>query len=601
MQLGATAPYPCNTWHVKGVEGFAGVTFYYQSGNDAPQQAPPLPPETPQEVRTPPVITLTGFSDLTLEFGQPYHEMGYSAVDCKGIDITSSIIITNTVDISKAGLYTITYDVVDSAGLTARKTRTVTVEPKPVVVIPPTAPKITINGSNPIILHLTSNTPYTEQMARAVDHDGTDISNLVVVRSGSVNRNAAGTYTLTYSVTSPTSGLTSETTRNVRIVAPTERRDPRTRYGLNGQAKAGGKVTHTGIVSSSVGFMDLKVASIDKNMTITAELINTATKAVVVKDTFSAAGTKQYRIDKAGHNLVVTVNSANGNSKYSIELLMPEAETVFFFEDLEVPLASFSFAPKISPIGSNPIILHLGGTPYTEQGARAVDYLGNNISDKVNISGAPDTSAAGSYWVTYSVVDDAGEESIAMREVRVLAPTSERIERAAHSLSGQGGTGTEVIHTKINAGASGLMDLNVSNLTVNTEITVDLIETVSRKSVLSEAFSIFGNMQYHIDEGAYELVVKINKADGIGKYDINLLMPEVIILEFEDEEVPLAGFPVGTAATYTVVKGDSLWLIAHKVFRDGSRWREIYEMNKDAIGGNPGNLSVGMTLIVKGN
>ncbi|MBU3193461.1 LysM peptidoglycan-binding domain-containing protein [Clostridium algidicarnis] len=35
--------------------------------------------------------------------------------------------------------------------------------------------------------------------------------------------------------------------------------------------------------------------------------------------------------------------------------------------------------------------------------------------------------------------------------------------------------------------------------------------------------------------------------------------------------------------TYTVVSGDTLWYIAKKCLGDGSRWREIYNLNSDVI------------------
>lgn len=382
-----------------------------------------LPPETPQETRNPPVIKLAGFTELTLEYGQAYNEMGYLAADCKNINLTSSVRVTNTVDIWKAGLYTITYEVTDSYGLSARATRIVTVNPKQGSQVPATAPKITINGSNPIVLHSTSSTQYKEQGAKAIDGDGTDISGLVKI-TGAINRTVAGTYTLTYSVVSPATGLSASVTRNVRIVAPTEKKDPRVKYGLSGQAKAGAKVIHTGIVANASGYIDLKITSIDKNMTVTVQLIDTASKKAVLTDTFSAVGTKQYIINKSKYELTVTVDKANGNSKYQVELLMPETE-VLYFTDEEVPLASFTGSPKLTLIGSNPIILHLGVTPYIEQGARAVDYDDEDISGRVEIIGRPDTSTDGTYYVTYRVVNDLGLKTEIMREVRVLSPNQE--------------------------------------------------------------------------------------------------------------------------------------------------------------------------------
>ena len=355
---------------------------------------------------------------MTLEYGQKYTEMGYAAVDCKGLNLTAAVKVTGTVDVWKAGLYSVNYEVTDATGLSARVSRTVTVKPEPVVVIPPTAPKITIIGSNPIILHSTSATAYKEQSAKAVDYDGKDVSNLVQV-SGNLNRTVPGAYTITYKITSPTTGLSATTSRVVRIVGPTEKKDPRAQYGLSGQAKQGAKVTHTGIVSGAAGFMDLKVSSIDKNMTITVQLVDTTTKKAALTDTFTAAGTKQYKIDQSKYELVVAIDKANGNSKYSIDLQMPETAAVFYFDEAEVPLAGLI---QVAPIGSNPIILHLGGTPYKEQGARASDFFGNGLSGRVEIIGKPDTSQAGVYEVVYRVTNEMGLKAEVSREVRVLAP-----------------------------------------------------------------------------------------------------------------------------------------------------------------------------------
>jgi len=286
---------------------------------------------------TPPVITLNSFAEMSLFVGDKYQEMGYTAVDCLGKNITSAVKVTGTVDTSKSGLYTLTYTVTDDGGNIAKVIRTINVVAKPANLPPPAAPKITIIGSNPIILHLTSGTPYKEQKAKAIDSDGKDISNLVQV-IGQPNRNVAGNYTITYKVVSPTTGLEATTTREVRILAPNAERSARTPYGFSGQAKQGAKVTHTGIKADEFGWMELTIKSIDKNMTIIVELIDTVTKKAVLKDTFSAAGTKQYRINEGRYELAVTVDKASGNSKYEINLLMPEVLFVTFEEE-EVPLA----------------------------------------------------------------------------------------------------------------------------------------------------------------------------------------------------------------------------------------------------------------------
>lgn len=52
-----------------------------------------------------------------------------------------------------------------------------------------------------------------------------------------------------------------------------------------------------------------------------------------------------------------------------------------------------------------------------------------------------------------------------------------------------------------------------------------------------------------------------------------------------------------SVTNYTVVKGDCLWNIAKKYLGDGSRWTEIYELNKDQIS-NPNLIYTGQVLVM---
>jgi len=49
-------------------------------------------------------------------------------------------------------------------------------------------------------------------------------------------------------------------------------------------------------------------------------------------------------------------------------------------------------------------------------------------------------------------------------------------------------------------------------------------------------------------------------------------------------------------AYYTVRSGDTLSTIAQTLYRQGSRWRDIYDANRTAIGWDPDRLKVGMRL-----
>ena len=86
---------------------------------------------------TPPVITLLGDATIHIAQGAPYTDPGATALDNVDGDITSHITITNPVDTTTPGTYTVTYTVSDAAGNAAIPvTRTVIVD-APIVTTPP--------------------------------------------------------------------------------------------------------------------------------------------------------------------------------------------------------------------------------------------------------------------------------------------------------------------------------------------------------------------------------------------------------------------------------------------------------------------------------
>ncbi len=74
---------------------------------------------------TPPVLTLNGEANITLEQDAVYTEPGATALD--GVDGNVSVSISGTVDTSIVGSYTVTYTATDSAGNEANVTRSVEV------------------------------------------------------------------------------------------------------------------------------------------------------------------------------------------------------------------------------------------------------------------------------------------------------------------------------------------------------------------------------------------------------------------------------------------------------------------------------------------
>ena len=71
-----------------------------------------------------------------------------------------------------------------------------------------------------------------------------------------------------------------------------------------------------------------------------------------------------------------------------------------------------------------------------------------------------------------------------------------------------------------------------------------------------------------------------------------------------EQPIPAAAYPEPErpaeqpqAKTYTVKSGDCLWNIAKKQLGDGSRWKEIHDLNRDKIS-NPNLIHPGLVLVM---
>lgn len=74
-----------------------------------------------------PVITLLGDADVEIALNSTYDDDGATALDDEDGDLTSDITVTNNVDPTTVGTYTVTYSVSDEAGNVGTATRNVTV------------------------------------------------------------------------------------------------------------------------------------------------------------------------------------------------------------------------------------------------------------------------------------------------------------------------------------------------------------------------------------------------------------------------------------------------------------------------------------------
>jgi len=154
-----------------------------------------------------PELTLTEPIDTIMCPNDNYETLGYTALDNYDKDITDKVKITKEeIDSSH---YKIIYNVKDSSGNTATKTRNITIEDKekPVIKLIGKTNRNLLKGYN-----------YKEAGYQAFDNCDGDISNKVTI-TGQVDTNTVGTYTITYKV-KDSYGNEAVTYRKVNVINP---------------------------------------------------------------------------------------------------------------------------------------------------------------------------------------------------------------------------------------------------------------------------------------------------------------------------------------------------------------------------------------------
>ncbi len=160
---------------------------------------------------TAPVIQLAGDAHVTINLDATYVDAGATAQDNYDGDLTASLVVKNSVRTSKAGQYTVTYDVTDSSkNVAPQVVRTVSVvDPSPA-----SAPEITLLGNDYVKVRL--GLTFNDQGATAYDREDGDITGQIAVE-GKVNTWWPGLYTLKYSVKDSDGNEATPVTRQVRV------------------------------------------------------------------------------------------------------------------------------------------------------------------------------------------------------------------------------------------------------------------------------------------------------------------------------------------------------------------------------------------------
>lgn len=387
---------------------------------------------------TAPIITLNGASEITQSYGEEYQELGAIAID--NVDGDVDVTIEGEVDSDNLGDYTITYSASDAAGNESSETRTVT-------VIDDSAPVINLNGDSTVTVSYDGE--YEELGATATDNVDGDID---VTVSGSVDTSSIGSYTITYTA-SDEAGNEATLTRTVNVVDSTA--PVITLIGSSTVVQAYGadyselgatatddvdetvSVTTSGSVNtSSIGSYTITYTATDSagNSTSISRIVTvTDITAPVITLTGDSTVTVSYGDDYEELGATVTDNvdtdieidisgsvDTDSIGEYTVTYTATDAAGNESSETRTVTVVDVT-APVITLNGASELEYVFGET-YEELGATATDDVDSDVT--VTVSGTVDTSSIGSYTITYSATDNAGNSSTTTRTVTVVDITA---------------------------------------------------------------------------------------------------------------------------------------------------------------------------------
>ncbi|MFQ6604316.1 MAG: immunoglobulin-like domain-containing protein, partial [Fidelibacterota bacterium] len=288
-------------------------------------------------------------------------------VSVSGGEINSASFTTG---ILPAGSYTYTLTVSDGE-FTSSDEVVVTVEADV------TAPVITVDGNNPLVMFRVPT--YTDPGATATDD--CDLNPSLTVNS-TVDPTALGSYAVTYTATDA-AGNSSTATRVVQVV----NRDP--------IAVAGNAQTFDCVLTTADVSLDGSGSSDPDNDQLSYSWSEGGTA-------LATGAMAQVSLGVGVHTLTLTVDDGFGGTASA---------------DVVITVNGDVEPPVLTLVGDNPMqtICHYG---YTDPGVDVVDVC--DAAPAVTVSSTVDTLALGTYEVTYTATDAAGNSASVTRTVEVI-------------------------------------------------------------------------------------------------------------------------------------------------------------------------------------
>lgn len=418
---------------------------------------------------TAPVITLNGEASQSVAYQGAFTDAGASATD--DVDATVEVSSNSSVDISTLGAYSVTYSASDAAGNIATEvTRTVNVTDQ-------TAPTITLSGDS--VTTVAQGAGFDDAGATASDDVDGDVA---VTISGSVDTGVIGSYVITYNAVDAAENEATSVTRTVNV---TDQTVP---------------------VISLIGAPALTIAHGSSYSDSGASVVDN------VDSTLTASSSGSVDTSTVG-TYVITYSStdAAGNDAATLtRTITVEDQT----------------PPVITLTGSNEItVAH--NSPYTEQGATAVDTVDGSLS--VIASDTVDTSALGTYVVAYNVADAAGNAATEVTRTVVVADQVAPVI----TLNGEPSVSILVDADYEDAGATASDDGDASLTVVSDLNTVLDVSTPGTYTItynvadaqgnaadpVTRTINVISGIAFNLPESLYQLDVYENSGNDTYEYD----------------------------------------------------------------------------------
>jgi hypothetical protein len=320
-----------------------------------------------------------GSATVTIDQGDTYTDAGATATDNIDGDISDQIVVDNPVDTDQPGTYTVTYTVEDLAGNTTVATRT--------VIVQATNDPPVIQGQLPLQM------PEDESIVISIDdlivdypdHDPATLS--VIVHEGQF-------YSYSGTTVTPSPDFYGDLTVSVTVT--------------------------DGVLESAVFPLTISVTPVNDPPSVDGQFPVETLERTPVEIT--AAHLELSDPDNDAVELSVRVLDGAGYQRVD-NTITPEPGVVgqlgvrLVANDGSLDSAVFVLDVQVLADTVPPVIVVTGS------GATATDNIDGDISDQIVVDNPVDTSQVGTYTITYTVDDFAGNSTVATRTVIVQAPS----------------------------------------------------------------------------------------------------------------------------------------------------------------------------------